>query len=113
MYNRYIPQPDGTHRRNPTQEPPGQPHHPKPPPACAGPTPEPCPPPCPPKPADHPQHNRPVSSPDSLSGFFKNLLPANLDTADLVIILLLLLMAGNSEESKNSALLTLALYFFM
>ena len=45
--------------------------------------------------------------------FFKNLLPKELDTADLLIILLLLLMAGDCEEDKNTALLTLALYFLL
>ena len=45
--------------------------------------------------------------------FFKRLLPQGLDTADLLVILLILLMAGDCEEEKNSALLTLALYFFM
>lgn len=46
-------------------------------------------------------------------GFFKNLLPKDMETADLFIIILLLLMAGDCEEDKNTALLTLALYFFM
>ena len=50
---------------------------------------------------------------DSISGFLKNLIPKNLDTGDLMIILLLLLMAGDCEDEKNTALLTLALYFFM
>ena len=31
----------------------------------------------------------------------------------LLTVLLLLLMAGDCEEEKNTALLTLALYFFM
>ena len=39
--------------------------------------------------------------------------PKELDTADLLIILLLLLMAGDREEDKNTALLTLALYFLL
>lgn len=45
--------------------------------------------------------------------FFKKLLPKELDTADLLIVLLLLLMAGDCEEDKNTALLTLALYFLL
>lgn len=51
--------------------------------------------------------------PDSISGFFRKLLPSNLDIADLLIVLLILLMAGDREENRNDALLTLALYFFM
>ena len=31
----------------------------------------------------------------------------------LIIVLLLLLMAGDCKEEKNTALLTLALYFFL
>ena len=34
-------------------------------------------------------------------------------TGDLMIVLLLLLMAGDCTEDRNTALLTLALYFFM
>ncbi len=45
--------------------------------------------------------------------FLKQLLPKNFDTGDLFIVLLLLLMAGDCDEDKNTALLTLALYFFM
>lgn len=50
---------------------------------------------------------------DSITGFFKNLLPKNMDTGDLIVILLLLLMANDCEEDRNHALLTLALYFFL
>ena len=46
-------------------------------------------------------------------GFLRQLLPKSFDTGDLIIVLLLLLMAGDCEEEKNTALLTLALYFFM
>ena len=49
----------------------------------------------------------------SITGFFKNLLPKNMDTGDLIVILLLLLMANDCEEDRNHALLTLALYFFL
>lgn len=125
MYNRYIPQPDGSYRRNPTPEPQQEkPKRPTPPPAPvpSPPTnPNPCPPPkpeeCPrrhgQKKAIQPPRKPQEQNQDSLTGFFKNLLPRNIDTADLMIILLLLLMAGDCEESKNNALLTLALYFFM
>ena len=96
MYNRYIPQPDGSFQRNRMQEQ----GHPKPPPP---PAPPPCDPPPPPRP--------PQST--GILDYFKRLLPRGIDTADLLIILLILLMAGDCEEDKNSALLTLALYFFM
>lgn len=46
-------------------------------------------------------------------GFLRNLLPKEFDTGDLFVVLLLLLIAGDSQEEKNTALLTLALYFFM
>ena len=95
IYNRYIPQSDGTYRKNciPEQHPGKQPPHP------------PCPPP-PPKPA-------PPKPPCPAGGFLKNLLPQDLDTADLLVVVLLLLMSGNCEEDRNTALLTLALYFFL
>ena len=46
-------------------------------------------------------------------GFLRQLLPKDFDTGDLIVVLLLLLMAGDSEEDRNSALLTLALYFIL
>lgn len=101
VYNRYIPQSDGTFHRRPV---PRQPDS-KPTPA-------------PPKPEMHAPHV-PVSEPpkqtipSSVPGFLRQLLPKDFDTGDLLIVLLLLLMAGDSEEEKSNALLTLALYFFM
>lgn len=74
-----------------------------------------CPAPQPPKetcPPPRPKvHNK--KEPETLPGFFKHLLPKELETADLLIILLILLMAGDCEEDRNNALLTLALYFFL
>lgn len=102
MYNRYIPQPDGSYRRNQQQD-----HTaPKPPP------PKPAPPP-PPIPEVPKQAYQPTPSPTGITNFFRQLLPPNIDTADLLIILLLLLMAGDNEKERNHALLTMALYFFM
>ncbi len=95
MYNRYIPQPDGSYRR--TQEhsqPQNTPQKPPPPP----------PPEAPPRP---PRRDQPVDS------FLRQLLPRDFDTGDLFIVMLLLLMAGDSEEGRSNALLTLALYFTM
>ena len=100
MYNRYIPQPDGSYQRNrmqdqrqkksapppPPQPPPGASHTPKPPP--------------PPKSG-------------SVTGFLRQLLPRDFDTGDLIVVLLLLLMAGDSQEDRSNAILTLALYFIM
>ena len=91
MYNRYVPQQDGSYRKNriPEQKP--------------------APPSIPPVPTPPP----PSRSGGSAEGFLRQLLPKNLDTGDLFIILLLLLMAGDCQEDKNTALLTLALYLFL
>lgn len=120
MYNRYIPQSDGSYRKKRIQEPTSQ-DVPKPPPP--KPIPKPCqiPPPIPeqcppPKPPDrHPHNKKPAThcKQDGITDFFKQLLPKDLDTADLLIIILLLLMSGDCEKDRNNALLTLALYFFM
>lgn len=48
-----------------------------------------------------------------MSGFLQQLLPRDFDTGDLIVALLLLLMAGDCEESRNTAILTIALYFIM
>ena len=100
MYNRYIPRPDGSYARNRMQD--AQPQ--SPPPKAPPPPPEPCAPP-------EPTPVRHKAQPSN--GFLKQLLPANFDTGDLIVILLLLLMAGDSQEDKNTAILTLALYFLM
>lgn len=95
MYNRYIPQQDGTYQKNRIPTPP-------PPPASP-------PPPAPLR--NEPQP--PMRQPEGAFSFLKQLLPKDLDTGDLLIILLLLLMAGDGKEDKNSWLLTLALYLFL
>ena len=99
MYNRYIPQPDGSYRRNampdPRQNPsrhPQQPHSAAPPP-------------------QHPDPLPPKAEP--IPGFLRQLIPQGFDTGDLIVVLLLLLMAGDKPEDKNTALLTLALYCFL
>ena len=106
MYNRYIPQPDGSYQRNRMQDSGAR----KAPPPSATPPPAP-----PPKPVTPPCDPPLVAQPDNIGigKFFRQLLPQGLDTADLLIILLILLMAGDCEEDRNYALLTLALYFFM
>ena len=93
MYNRYIPQQDGTYRKDSIPTPP-----PAPPPK---PMPE---PPC---------QQPPYRKPEGAFTFLRGLLPDNLDTGDLLIIILLLLMAGDCQEHRNNWLLTLALYLFL
>lgn len=114
MYNRYIPQPDGSYRRNrvPDQS---RPHRPEPTPPPPPPKPAPLPTqevPCNPEPKRPPQ-KQPCKQETSVTGFLRQLLPKDFDTGDLIVVLLLLLMAGDCEEDRNNALLTLALYFFM
>ena len=103
MYNHYIPQSDGSYRRNP------QPEHrrppkpkPEPPTECPPEPPKPVPPPpCPPR-----------QDQGSILDFCKGLLPRGLDTADLMILFLLLLM-NKDDEGGLSPILTLALYFLL
>ena len=134
MYNRYIPQPDGSFRRSqvpdrpqpppqqrPVSEPP-QPCEPEPqtcrpeqeaPPCRQG---QPCPNRRPPVRQSSQRSQRsaePKDSPLGIGGFLRQLLPKDFDTEDLLIVLLLLLMSGDCQEDQNSALLTLALYLFM
>ena len=134
MYNRYIPQPDGSYRRSRVPDPQFHPQPPIPDRVCEEPEeaqacqqppmPNPCPPTRPQprsRPAPHQncqfRHPKPEPKPDictgQVSSFLRNLLPRNFDTGDLLIVLLLLLMAGDCAEDQNSALLTLALYFIM
>ena len=110
MYNRYIPQPDGSYRRNPVMDsPPVHPENCKPE---QKPDEPPCPPPPPCKPEPPRQEHR-CQQAGNAGDFLRRLLPQNLDTGDLIVILLLLLMAGDCPEDRNAALLTLAIYMFM
>lgn len=103
MYNRYIPQPDGSYRRNamPDSRQNAQRQTPQ----------RPAPPP-PPMPQPSPPPKRPPQQ-DSIPSFLRQLIPQGFDTGDLIIVLLLLLIAGDSQESRSNALLTLALYFIL
>ena len=98
MYNRYIPQQDGSHKRNRMEEPT---------------RPAPNPPPPQPEPV---KISAPVYTPpagENIGGFLRGLIPKNFDTGDLIVVLLLLLMAGDKPEDRNTALMTLALYCFL
>lgn len=120
MYNRYVPQPDGTFRRNRMEDPgrssyqvseqkPTNPH----------PSPAPEPKVCPCSecmqrpPIRKPIHTYPQRNGNSITGFLKQLLPKDFDMEDLLVILLLLLMAGDCQDDQNTALLTLVLYLFL
>lgn len=95
MYNRYIPQADGTYQKQKLPDnPSGR--------TVPGDFPIPSPPaPPPPKPPQPPMR---------VSSFFQQLLPADFDTEDLIVILLLLLMSERSREGPNTALLTMVMY---
>ena len=94
MYNRYIPQSDGSFQKQTCTEGKHEPPSPK----------APSPPPKPPE-----KH---TDSRDAGTAIHQ-LLPADFDTEDLIIVLLLLLMSGESSEGKNTALLTMVLYLFL
>ncbi len=122
MYNRYIPQPDGSYRRNRVQEPQQrQPERRPPPPPPQRPQEDGCEVPCkqdtpicPPPRQEQFACPRPRSQQnDGLARFFSQLLPKDFDTGDLIVVLLLLLLASDCEENRSTALLTLALYLFM
>lgn len=121
MYNRYIPQSDGSYQRSRLPDQASTPPHrtperkapPPPPPERTQPAPCLQPSPCPPP---RPRRERPETPPVpglGIGSFLKNLLPREFDTEDLLVILLFLLMSKDCREDQNSALLTLALYLFM
>lgn len=136
MYNRYVPQSDGTFRKSRVPEAQkAAPRKPSPPP----------------KPPEKPCLSRPLGKPSArppmtyrrqpprpgsclnkpaepvpekgetcppgkeggIGSFLRQLLPKGLCTEDIFVILLLLFMRGNNEEGKNDALLTLVIYLFL
>lgn len=134
MYNRYVPQPDGSFRRNQMPDPPGPSQRPSPPPGrpeakpdsrpqppCPDeprPSPREGPPPCPQRRGRAPRQSLPVRPQSQreaagVGSFLRQLLPKDFCTEDLLVVLLLLLMTGDCQEDQNSALLTLALYLFL
>ena len=110
MYNRYIPQPDGSYRRNRMQD-SQQPVSPQP--ACVGSNDTQREGSNVSKTGDRIPHRSRSSAPVPAGSFLRQILPGNLDTEDLLVVVLLLLMAGDCEENRNTALLTLALYLFL
>lgn len=139
MYNRYIPQADGSYCRSriPDNPPVSKQHFPvhKEEPCCSTEPEIPCTqehkPPCKHNPVEHHNHNhirpgcphsrphphqpKPEACPESgsIAGFLRQLLPNNFDTGDLLVVILLLLMAGDCGDDQNIALLTLVLYLFI
>lgn len=105
MYNRYVPQPDGSYRRNQMPDPKKKeaPHSKKEQPSYES---------CDTTPQQE-HKSPPCRQEGSISSFFRQILPKNLDTGDLLVILLLLLMASDCAEEQNTAMLTLALYLFL
>jgi hypothetical protein len=99
MYNRYIPQQDGSYKRNRAEDLPRPPPNPPKPPVVDVPPPPPS------------VHIPPAGG--NVGGFLRGLIPKNFDTGDLIVVLLLLLMAGDKPEDRNTALMTLALYCFL
>ena len=120
MYNRYIPQPDGSYRRNSMAEPQRPQEHttpsaPPPPPPVTVPPPCICSS-CANRHTKNTAHSCKPSQPTQgtgILGFLKQLLPKDFDAEDFLVILILLLMSGDCGENQNSALLTLALYLFL
>lgn len=120
MYNRYIPQPDGSYRKRSVpdvqpsrqrQEPPGQTQtRQEPPPGQTPPKQE---PPRQQASQSRPSRPQPPRQEFSAGSFLKNLLPRDFCTEDLIVVLLLLLMAGDNPRQRSDALLTMALYLLM
>ena len=100
MYNRYIHQNDGSFQRQTVPD-RSMPMQSAPQPLRKEET------------FDPVQSNPNPPQPIRAGSFLRQLLPKSFDTGDLIIVLLMLLMAGDCEEERNTALLTLALYFFM
>ena len=126
MYNRYIPQADGSFHRSRVPEPiperaepanasqvvhnPVQKEAPVnnsfvPPKQSRYHSPRNAPPA-----RNQPQYDHSAAS---VGSFLKGLLPQNFDTEDLMVVLLLLLMSGNSGNDQNAALMTLVIYLFL
>lgn len=128
MYNRYIPQPDGSYQRSRYPEklsplPPSRQtqertacEEPKPPESVNQPQKPPVPHhPHPARPCRPAMQKQEKAEPCGIGigSFLRQLLPGDFDTGDLIVVLLLLLMSSDCREEQNTALLTLALYLFL
>ena len=137
MYNHYIPQSDGSYRRNyvpenntrrqPQRSSPAIQHQQTPPPKREEPKPEQesaspkqavCPPQEPPSCSSQASASCPPYSPQphqehSPLAFLKKLLPKDLDSYDMIIIALLLLLSNDDCDEDIAPLLTIALYFLL
>lgn len=116
MYNRYVPQSDGSFQRCRISEEPRKQESSHRDAAPKAPEPESCPPPKPiPKRCIRQNHRPGKQEPQggNVLQFLRHLLPRDFDTGDLLVVILLLLMSGDCQEDQNTALLTLALYLFM
>lgn len=123
MYNRYVPQSDGSFQRCRVEDTQPRPDVP----LKDSPVNHPPQPPCPPPPPKQSQQRRHSSNPPpyarqdkrseprdgNVLQFLRNLLPKNFDTGDLLVVILLLLLSADCQDDQNTALLTLALYLFM
>lgn len=127
MYNHYIPQSDGSFRRNSVpepnrrQSPRPQPSHPNPP------TQQPRPEPQTPKPEQHayppqPPRQQPepcgeqsesCRDPSGMFSFLRRFFPKDMDSTDLIVIVLLLLLCSEEGDGDLAPLLTIALYFLL
>lgn len=120
MYNHYIPQSDGSFRRNTVPEsrsrPQPPPAPPPPPPLSPAPPQKPEPPGVPPP--EKPRPSQPpgppeACPPESPLRFLRGLLPEKLDLYDLIVIGVLLLLSGDEKGDDLSPMLTIALYFLL
>ena len=102
MYNRYIPDTDGSFRRMRVEERAAAP------PITVAPPQEAASPPCPPPCENQQPACREVGHP------LRGLLPAGMDTGDLLIlVILLLLLIDGDEDDTLSVLLTFAAFILM
>ena len=121
MYNRYVPQSDGSFQRcRIPEERPEPPRRDPPSNFCPPPAPQPpqqqkpMPQKCPrPQPRPYRQERPPEHQGGNILSFFRQILPRDFDTGDLLVVILLLLMSSDCQEDQNTALLTLALYLFL
>lgn len=108
MYNRYVPQSDGSFRKNQLPD------------AQVSKSPEPnqdpnsIPSPVPPQPqaGNPPPRNIAPHPGGGMGNILNGLLPQSFDTEDMIIILLLLLL-GNGGKDQNATFLTLVIYLFL